>query len=71
MKPERISLKLKTFAHTEYESNKFSDVNIIKDKILKREDLFNRNFTYNKIYLDKSFPRYIIKNKKKYKEWII
>ena len=71
MKPERISLKLKTFAHTEYESNKFSDVNIIKDKILNREDLFNRNFIYNKINLDKSFPRYIIKKKKKYKEWII
>ena len=71
MKPEKISLKLKTFAHTEYESNKFSDLSIVKDKILNREDLFNRNFVYDKIYLDKSFPEYIIKNQKKYKEWII
>ena len=71
MNPKKISLKLKTFAHTEYESNQFSHLSIVKEKILNREDLFNRNFVYDKIYLDKSFPEYIIKNQKKYKEWII
>ena len=36
MSPENISLKLKTFAHTEFSSNEFSSVEVIKDKIKKK-----------------------------------
>ena len=36
MSPESISLKLKTFAHTEFSENKYSDINIIRSKIEKK-----------------------------------
>ena len=46
MTPENISLKLKTFAHTEFSQDKFSSIKIVKDKINKRIDLFERGHEY-------------------------
>ena len=66
-----ISLKLKTFAHTEFSENKFSSKKIIKKKIEKKIDLFGRGHHYQVLKLDSSFPKFIVKNKKKYKSWII
>ena len=71
MSPEKISLKLKTFAHTEFSSKEFSSVNIIKDKINKKIDLFNRGHNYKQKALDNTFPEYLIKNIHLYKEWIL
>jgi beta-1,4-mannosyl-glycoprotein beta-1,4-N-acetylglucosaminyltransferase len=68
---EDISVKLKTFAHTEFASSAYSDVEIIKNNIKKQRDLFKRNKFYNKIELDNSFPKYILKNKEKFKDWIL
>jgi beta-1,4-mannosyl-glycoprotein beta-1,4-N-acetylglucosaminyltransferase len=71
MTPKDISLKLKTFAHTEYASKKFSDIKIIKKKITNSEDLFNLNLKYEKIIFDNTFPKYIIRNKNKYSKWFL
>jgi beta-1,4-mannosyl-glycoprotein beta-1,4-N-acetylglucosaminyltransferase len=71
MTPKDISLKLKTFAHTEYASKKFSDIKIIKKKITNSEDLFNLNLKYKKIIFDNTFPKYIIRNKNKYSKWFL
>ena len=71
MSPEKISLKLKTFAHTEFSSKEFSSVDIIKDKINKQIDLFNRGHNYKQRTLDNTFPEYLIKNIHLYKEWIL
>ena len=71
MSPENISLKLKTFAHEEYSGEEFSSLNIIKDKINKKIDLFNRGHTYKIKNLDKSFPKYILDNLKKFEEYIV
>ena len=68
---EDISIKLKTFAHTEFSSPIYSDVNVIKNNIEKKRDLFKRNKFYNKIDLDNSFPEYILRNKRKFKDWIL
>jgi len=68
---EDISIKLKTFAHTEFSSPIYSDVNVIKNNIEKKRDLFKRNKFYNKIDLDNSFPEYILRNKGKFKDWIL
>ena len=35
LKPEDISLKLKTFAHIEFRSDEFSNVDVIKKNIMK------------------------------------
>ena len=60
--PEEISLKLKTFAHTEFAQEKFSSINVIKEKLKKKIDLFERGHRYEIVKLDNSFPDYILKN---------
>jgi len=68
--PKEISLKLRTFAHSEFSGEEFSDVKIIQEKIDKRLDLFNRGHNYKVIKFDEKFPKYLIKNIKQYKNWI-
>ncbi len=71
MEPELISLKLKTFAHSEFSEKKFSDVDTIKNKIEKKIDLFQRGHQYEKIELDDSFPEYLVSNYEKYRLFIL
>ena len=68
--PEEISLKLKTFAHTEFAQEKFSSINIIKEKLKKKIDLFERGHRYEIVKLDDSFPDYLLKNINKFKDFI-
>lgn len=70
MTAEDISLKLKTFAHSEFSSEEFSSVNIIKEKISKKIDLFNRGHTYKVINLDEKLPNYILKNLDQFEDYI-
>jgi len=70
-KPQQISLKLKTFAHTEFNKEEFTDIKKIEDNINNLRDLFGRNHIYSKVDIDSSFPEYIAKNKNTYKDWII
>ena len=71
MSPEAISLKLKTFAHKEFSDEKFSSVEIIKDKINRKVDLFNRGHTYKIVELNKNFPKYILNNIDNFKDYIV
>ncbi len=71
MSAELISLKLRTFAHSEFSEKKFSDINIIKSKIENKIDLFERGHKYKKIILDNTFPKYLIENYEKYKSFIL
>ena len=71
MSHEEISLKLKTFAHTEFSDEKFSAVEIVKNKIDQQVDLFNRGHKYEKVKFDNLFPKYILENKEKFRKWII
>ena len=71
MEPKQISIKLKTFAHSEFSDNKYSDVHIIRSKIDKKVDLFNRGHQYRKILLDESFPKYLFSNYELYKNYIL
>ena len=71
MSPEKISIKLKTFAHTEFSDDKYSSPKIIKKKIDQKIDLFDRGNELIKIDLNHTFPRYLVNNIEKYKEWII
>ena len=43
----------------------------IEEKIKKQKNIFNLGFSYKKIEIDNTFPKYIIENKEKLKEWII
>ena len=71
MEPNEISLKLKTFAHIEFSDSKFSDIDIIKSKIDKKVDLFNRGHQYKKVVLDQTFPKYLYDNYQLYKKFIL
>jgi beta-1,4-mannosyl-glycoprotein beta-1,4-N-acetylglucosaminyltransferase len=71
MDARNISLKLKTFAHSEFNKKKYNDVNIIQSKINKRIDLFDRGHRYKPVELDDTFPDYLLLNYEKYKSFII
>ena len=71
MSPKEISLKLKTFAHSEFSSIMYSDIDIIKSKIDKKVDLFNRGHRYKKVILDQTFPKYLHDNYQLYKKFIL
>ena len=71
MKPEDISLKLRTFAHNEYADEKYSSVDKIKQEIEKKIDLFDRGYQFVKVDLDDSFPKYLLDNQKFFNEFII
>lgn len=68
--PKVISKKLITFQHQEFSRPEFSSINIIKNKIKNFEDLFNRGYVFKVIKLNKTFPKYILENKKKFFKWV-
>ena len=65
-----ISNKIKSFAHQEFNKENFTDVNKI-EKIVNMSDIFGRDYIYKKVELDESFPKYILDNQEKYREWIL
>tara|TARA_Y100000590_G_scaffold318718_1_gene360641 strand:+ start:4874 stop:5683 length:810 start_codon:yes stop_codon:yes gene_type:complete len=69
--PEKISKKIKSFSHGEFNKIDFTNEKKIKEKINLKKDIFGRSITYKKVPIDNSFPEYIIKNQDKFKEWII
>ncbi len=69
--PEEISLKLKTFAHTEFAKPEYSNLEIIKKNIEEKKDLFKRNHEYKRVDLDNTYPKYILNNKEKLNYWIL
>jgi beta-1,4-mannosyl-glycoprotein beta-1,4-N-acetylglucosaminyltransferase len=71
MTPKNISLKIRTFAHSEYNRKCFFDAKIIKKKIIERRDLFNRERTYKKILInEKNYPKFIYNSLSKFRNFI-
>ncbi len=69
--PKGISKKIKSYSHSEYNKSIYTDEKKISERINSRTDIFDRNFKYEKINIDGTFPKYILENINKYKEWII
>ncbi len=69
--PSNISKKIKSFSHGEFNNPKYQDQKTIEEKIKMEKDIFDRNISYKKVKLDDSFPKYIIDNREKFKDWII
>ena len=69
-KPNQIIKKIESYAHSEFNKNKFKDEKRIIEKINNGDDIFDRDIKYSKVNVDDSFPEYILKNKKKFSEWI-
>ena len=68
---QEISLKLKTFAHSEFAEERYSSIANIESKINNKVDLFGRGHNYKRIELDNTFPEYLRKNYEKYKKFIL
>tara|TARA_A100001015_G_scaffold274909_1_gene331681 strand:+ start:2717 stop:3523 length:807 start_codon:yes stop_codon:yes gene_type:complete len=70
-KPENISKKIQSFAHGEFNKERLINEKNIKEKIKKGEDIFERGYQIKKVQIDSSYPRYILNNKDKLKDWIV
>ncbi|MDC3400356.1 glycosyl transferase family 17 [Candidatus Pelagibacter ubique] len=68
---KEISLKLKTFAHIEFSKIEFYDEIIVQKKINNKIDLFNRGHHYEVVNFDYKFPKYLLNNRDKFKEYLI
>jgi len=75
--PEKLLYKYKNLCETNDPVNfkekideKFLDLDEIKQRIIKKEDIIGRNDNFNKIEIDESFPIYLQKNINLYKDWI-
>ena len=69
--PEGISKKIKSYSHSEYNQSEFTDEKKIETRIKNRVDIFDRGYKYEKIDLDEAFPKYILNNLNKYRDWIV
>jgi len=70
-RPESIKNKIISYSHQEYNTEEFTNTDLIEKKISLGEDLFHRKINYKKITIDDSFPDYIVKNREKFKDWIL
>ena len=69
--PESILKKITSFSHGEHNTPKFANQKNIEEKIKMQKNIFGLDFSYKKIDIDHTFPKYIIENKEKLKKWII
>lgn len=65
-----IYKKLNSYAEQQYNNEKFKNISIIEKKLTNKQDLFDRNYKYKTIKIDKSYPDFILKNKNNFKEFI-
>tara|TARA_B110000008_G_scaffold177966_1_gene177389 strand:- start:589 stop:1374 length:786 start_codon:yes stop_codon:yes gene_type:complete len=71
LSPDDIKYKIESFAHSEFNNSKFNNIDKIRSSIENNYDLFDRNLEYKKVAIDSSYPKYILENKDKFKDWII
>ena len=69
--PDDILKKIVSFSHGEHNVPAFANQKNIEEKIKMQKNIFDLGFSYRKIDIDHTFPKYIIENKEKLKEWII
>ena len=71
MTPADISKKIKSFAHSEFNTPEFTNIENIKKNIDLKKDLFGRNFKFEKITSSEDLPKYINENYEKFSEFLI
>ena len=71
MTPDEISKKIENMAHTEFNKEKFKDIENIKENIKNLVDPFGRNLRLKKTKIDNGYPKYLLQNLELYKDWIL
>ncbi len=69
--PKDIIEKIKSYSHGEFNTQENTNEASIKDKIRNNIDIFGRGFELKKIYIDNTFPDYIVNNQQSLKKWIL
>ena len=70
-KPENLIKKITSFSHGERNKPEFINQKKIEEKIKMQKNIFDLGFSYKKIEIDHTFPKYIVDNREKLKEWIV
>ena len=70
---KQIQHKLKTFAHDEMDTEKFTDLDHIKESILSGKDLFDRfgDARFQPQRINQSWPQHVLDNMQKYSRYIL
>jgi len=68
---QKISQKIKSSEHSEYNKADFTNIDNIKNRVENLIDPFDRNYKLKKIKIDKTYPKYILANQEYYKDWIL
>ena len=61
---------MNSYAHGELVNEKLTDLNFIKQRIENKIDIFSDDKLI-KLNIDSSFPKYLLKNKKKFEHLIL
>ena len=69
--PFQISKKIKDFSHTEFNSEEYTDLKLIKERIKNLQDPFDREYELTKVEIDDSYPQYLRDNLDKYSHLIL
>ena len=67
---EGIYKKLHSFSEQQFNNKKFKDMDIIKNKIKQKKDLFDRGYDFKVLKVDQTFPKFIYENQDKFKDFI-
>ena len=67
---EDIYKKLNSYAEQQYNNESFKNLETIKKKIELKQDLFDRKYNFEVQKIDNNFPKYIYKNREKFKKFI-
>tara|TARA_B100001057_G_scaffold2976_1_gene2706 strand:- start:598 stop:1425 length:828 start_codon:yes stop_codon:yes gene_type:complete len=62
--PEKIKEKMLAYGHGELNTDKFTNLEYIENRIKNHKDIFS-DTDLHKVNIDNSFPRYILENRKK------
>jgi beta-1,4-mannosyl-glycoprotein beta-1,4-N-acetylglucosaminyltransferase len=68
--PEKISEKIKAYAHQDLNLPEYSDVDNIKKRLSDLSDIFDRSLGYKIVDIDDTFPDYVINNQEKLSNFI-
>ena len=71
MTADEISKKIESMAHTEFNKEKFKNIEKIKENINNLIDPFDRNLRLKKVKIDDNYPEYLVQNINLYKDWIL
>lgn len=69
--PKQIIQKTNAFCHGELNQEKFKNEKLIESKIQNLQDIYDRDIIYQKIQIDKTFPKFLINNLNYYNRWIL